>query len=739
MTTSRWRPRRVTTVVAATAALAILTGGTLAVATTPRAATVSVDTTYLSDTLGLPADTVIDTVTYDRFQWLLRQPGQFAFVVGSKTDPAFAAQIQQVDAAAKTAGVTKVYWFDPNLTGETGIKNLDTRNPSGINLSASSQTIYGNIWRNVLGQSLGNGVRSVSNAAGNTATITADDAVVNDAKDPAWDFRAGQSQAIGASQSALVVFDKDNLFEGQSDKVVDWVNLSTDANIATASAGAFAAIGGGAVIDSIDEFQWWKSENNRIQSLSQPVSRYGGDILADTDDDLGWAVEQLTYPELLHLLNLKDSADRNFVILFGGTWCPNTRAVIKFLNEDAVANGVKVYNFDLVLDGGKVNGTNGGANPIHVRDNVNRSADFNFRPSWVYGDVARNYFPNLLTQYDAHGGNRVAYYPGGNTAAFPDVVRKLQVPFLINYQRGTGTNPATNAVKRQWIKQIVDPNTGLVTYQEYMTNWWFTQPSEQLGLEFAIPADTSSLTTIQQTALAQARANVTFAQEALTKLDEFFAGLPGTVAGTPTLSAPSVRADAAPVVSLQLTGTHNRIATGNVTLTVAGSNYSQTLSNNAASFTLPKLAAGTYPVQVSYAGDANVSAFTASTTLTVTEVPVFSGSEPEVIVETRIQRVLVPAPVPQSVAAPTPSAEPSAEPSPEPSVSAGPSEIAEPSETAEPSATPSPEPTREAVVAAESDSSGPDTLTLVAIAGGLLGAAGLALGGVTLARNRFGS
>ena len=74
MTTTRWRPRRVTTVVAATAALAILTGGTLAVATTPRAATVSVDTTYLSDTLGLPADTVIDTVTYDRFQWLLRQP-----------------------------------------------------------------------------------------------------------------------------------------------------------------------------------------------------------------------------------------------------------------------------------------------------------------------------------------------------------------------------------------------------------------------------------------------------------------------------------------------------------------------------------------------------------------------------------------------------------------------------------------------------------------------------------------
>lgn len=731
---SRLRTSAIAVAAAAAATVVVVAGLGFASAADPgRSATTSVDTTYLADTLGLPSDTVIDTVTYDRFQWLLRQPGQFALLVGSKTDPGFAAQAQAVDLAAKAAGATKVYWFDPNLTGETGIKNLDTRNPAGINLAASSQTIYGNVWRNVLGQSLGNGISSVSNAAGNTATITLDDAVVNDAVDPAWDFRVGASQAISSTDNVLVVFDKDHTDGASADKIVDWVNLSTEANIATAAADAFAAIGGGPVIDSIAEFEWWKAENNRVQSLSTPVARYGGDILADTDDDLGWNVEQLTYPELLHLLNLKDSADRNFVILFGGTWCPNTRAVIKFLNEDAVANGVKVYNFDLVLDGGKVNGTNGGSNPIHVRDNAYSGATFNFRPSWVYGDVARTYFRNLITQYDPHSGNRVAYYPGGNLTAFPDVVRKLQVPFVINYQRGTGNNPSGTAVKRQWIKQVVDPSTGLVTYQEYMTNWWFTQPSEQLGLPFAIPADESTLDATQQTSLAQARSNVAFAQEALTKLDEFFAGLPGTVNVTPALTAPSVGADTAPTVSLSLTGTHGRTATGNATLTVNGSNYNAALASNAATFTLPKLSAGTYPLSVAYPGDANVSAFVATGTLTVTAVPVYSAPEPSKPSAGRTTTVVV-----TVTATPSPAAEPSASPSASPS--------AEPSE--EPSPTPSPEPSEVAlptapgVVVAEpapsSGDSGSDVTTWIIIGGGIVGAAGLALGGLSYFRQRWG-
>ena len=66
-------------------------------------------------------------------------------------------------------------------------------------------------------------------------------------------------------------------------------------------------------------------------------------------------MNQITYPELIDLL--EHSTDADAVILFGGTWCPNTRAVLPFINKDAQKNNVTVYNFDTVLDGGKVAAT----------------------------------------------------------------------------------------------------------------------------------------------------------------------------------------------------------------------------------------------------------------------------------------------------------------------------------------------------------------------------------------------
>ena len=81
--------------------------------------------TYLQHALGLPAtntNPVIESVTYDRFQWLLQQPGNFAFLIGDPAlDPTFAARAQDVEAAAKAAGVKQVYWFDPNLSGSAKV------------------------------------------------------------------------------------------------------------------------------------------------------------------------------------------------------------------------------------------------------------------------------------------------------------------------------------------------------------------------------------------------------------------------------------------------------------------------------------------------------------------------------------------------------------------------------------------------------------------------------------------
>ena len=56
-------------------------------------------------------------------------------------------------------------------------------------------------------------------------------------------------------------------------------------------------------------------------------------VLTDADNaaDGGWRVNQITYPELVDLL--KNATDADAAILFGGTWCPNTRAVLPFVNK----------------------------------------------------------------------------------------------------------------------------------------------------------------------------------------------------------------------------------------------------------------------------------------------------------------------------------------------------------------------------------------------------------------------
>jgi hypothetical protein len=570
----------------------------------------------------------VETVTYDRFQWLLQQPGQFAFLVGSTDDPGFKANAVAADAAARAAGVAKVYWFDPNLSGYLGVRNLDTRKPGNIKLAPSSQAVFGNTWRNLLGQYLGNGIKSVPSGA--TVTVSADDSVVNDSVDPLWDYRSVPAQAPVADDADLFfVYDKDHRSGGAADRILDWTNLSTAADTTAVASGVTADLaavtGGGSAIDQLDQFHWWKDAANAKHKASYPdPNRYGGDILTDADNTDGWRVKQITYPELIHLLEVKDAADKNFVILFGGTWCHNTRAVLKFVNAEAQDNDVKtVYNFDLVLDGGTTNGTNGGSNPIHVRDNangtVNGASVTDFRPSYLYGDLVRKYLRNLVTEYDPNTGTRVSYYPGGDTSAFPDVVRKLQVPFLLDYQHGVGATPSSTAVKRQWIQQNTDSATGLASFREYMTEWWFTSRAPQLGLSFPVPADESTLTDAQKAQLSQARANVDFAQEGLAKLKTFFGGLPGPVVARPTVTAPAVPYGTAPTVAVAIANDYGRIPAGNVTLSVGGASYVAKVAQNSASFSLPRLAPGAYPFTVGYAGDDQVVGFQRTGTLTVTK------------------------------------------------------------------------------------------------------------------------
>lgn len=441
---------------------------------------------YLQRALGVPANTAIEAVTYDRFQNLLRHTGNFALLIGDPaTDAKFKGGAVAVDAAARAANVEKVYWFNPNLTG--GVKvgpgtipNLDIRDSDAIKLVPNSRAKYKDAWQNLIAQSLGNGVTATAANPGaqgqSVTTQVGQAAAVNDSTDPVFDYTAGTTPA-NLTDSYFLVYNTDATSGAAKDKIVSWVNLTDDAAAATKVATAIA----GKTFARVQQFDWWKEEANERQRVAvQSIPSRGPEVPVLTDADKadadgGWRVNQITYPELIDLLD--HSTDADAVILFGGTWCPNTRAVLPFVNKEAQKNNVTVYNFDTVLDGGKVAGDpTGGSNPLQTRNphgNAGTGAEAGNRqfPSYVYGELVNQYLGNFQTEYQVTGSNAITYFPYGDTSKPALKQARLQVPYVFGFKGNGNTAQPVNGVTRQWIQKNANG-----TNTEFMTNWFYTNP-----------------------------------------------------------------------------------------------------------------------------------------------------------------------------------------------------------------------------------------------------------------------
>ncbi|WP_127794484.1 IPT/TIG domain-containing protein [Agromyces sp. LHK192] len=421
---------------------------------------------YLADTYGIE-DAVIETVTFERFEFLLQQEGRFAFLIGGPDDPTTVETIGTIDEVAKAAGVDAVYTFNPKLDGD----RLDIRTTANADVAP--------LWTRLVTEYLSKDV---------------------------------QTPFDGTDDPYLFVYDRSHTADGGAeDRIVSALTapVASGALADPTARDAYrtsvaAVLGSGDDLDAIDQFTFYRDVvNAKHASAYGGLTEYGGSTILD-EADADWRVQGITYPELVDLFE----SDGDHVLLLGGTWCHNTRAVLKHANEDAVANGVEtVYFFDLRLDGAS-------GNDLHIRDTGSEFADF-------YGDLVTEFLPQLKTQYVTNGspGQRVDFYPGGDTTQPLATAQKLQVPFLIEYDgdREVGGEPAP--VARQWIH-----DNGDGTYREYMTEWWYV--IDQPG-RYASRPDPVAL-----------EAQLVFADEAISALDEFFAGLPRAGGGVEPTDPP---------------------------------------------------------------------------------------------------------------------------------------------------------------------------------------------------------
>lgn len=366
------------------------------------------DYDYFTDVFpGLTdANHVFKNITYEDLVHVLGSAGTYAILFGGPSDPSTQADIAYVNEVAKAKGIKTVYVFDTKLDGQ----KLDI---------ADSGNSFANVYSDLVAKFL-----TAKSADGTPVAAS-----------PASDVK---------DKTFLFVYNKDNKdASGNRSPIVSSLllnnaasNFQTNGAVDSAKIDAFKAqvsevFGHASSYDTIDPYDFIAPAFNRnvllnLSSLTQEQKDALPPIFTPADGPL--AFEHVTYPELQRLLGTQG----NFVILFGGSWCPNTQAAIHFINEYAHKYNIqKIYFWDPRLDAGvDVTKIDDPAFNSHDNDRL-MIRDTKNSYSYLYVDLVNKYLTNISTQYDPATNNVNYKDANGNTVS----ANKLQVPYLFVYNK----------------------------------------------------------------------------------------------------------------------------------------------------------------------------------------------------------------------------------------------------------------------------------------------------------------
>jgi hypothetical protein len=155
-----------------------------------------------------------------------------------------------------------------------------------------------------------------------------------------------------------------------------------------------------AKLDTFDDFAYYSTAFNKV----------AGTTILD-EKDKPWVMQTVSYFQLTKILESPGS----YVFMFGGPWCPNTRAMIKLVNQYAKKYSIDtIYTWDTKLD----------SNTLQIRDSKNAYA-------YLYVDLVRKYFPGIVTEYAIEKNNVNYTDKEGKVVS----ANKLQVPYVFVYNK----------------------------------------------------------------------------------------------------------------------------------------------------------------------------------------------------------------------------------------------------------------------------------------------------------------
>ncbi|MCM1167313.1 MAG: hypothetical protein NC299_10445 [Lachnospiraceae bacterium] len=371
-------------------------------------------------------NSVFQSVTWEQAVYLFQQEGNYLILLGGSWCPNTTAVIDYINEAAKAAGVETIYNLDFRFDGTSGDSHIRETNGSD-KAGAAYNYLYGELVTRYL-TNLNDWVEyTVDSESALTYTnsegkdITVPKAQVpflflynkDNAENHAGDTVAGEKYPVVYGFEKMVYRDVNGgkkLFT--SSKTQDGTTEVTD----------YSAQLNDAIFDRI------KSENIKLSSFTDAdyirlaYNEKSGKSIFEKDDKIN--IQTVTYKQLEWLL----AQDGNYLILFGGSWCGNTQAVIDIINDYAVENGLTVYNFDTKLDGGYAKKFWSYSGDLHIRDNDNAFVK-------LYVDLVLEYLNNIETEYTVDSGNYIFYQTDPADESIKVIANKLQVPYLFAYNK----------------------------------------------------------------------------------------------------------------------------------------------------------------------------------------------------------------------------------------------------------------------------------------------------------------
>ncbi|MCL6458566.1 MAG: S-layer homology domain-containing protein [Gorillibacterium sp.] len=355
---------------------------------------------------------VFKTATYEDIIHLFESEGTYAVLIGGAWSDNTQTSISYINEVAKQLGVSTIYNFDTKLDGDT-LQIADTNNQFAfkyvdlVNKYLTNLSLY-----------------DKNDSSHNVSYIN----------------EKGEKVIANKLEAPfLFVYNKDNKdAQGNLAPIVSYLDKSNSKNdfltngaVDPAKVKAYKALlspvfSAVTKYDTIDESAFIKAAFNKNYGAENPGKPT---IFTETDGPLVY--EHVTYHQLKQIL----ASEGNYPILFGGSWCPNTQAVIKYINAYAKTNKIsKIYFFDTKLDSGvtvaepKNNPSNNphATETLQIRDSKNLYAK-------LYVDLVNTYLTNIKTQNNTAEKPTVISY----TDSLGKTVNgdRLQVPYFFTYNK----------------------------------------------------------------------------------------------------------------------------------------------------------------------------------------------------------------------------------------------------------------------------------------------------------------